>query len=166
MLAKLPGLSADAVLVDLEDGVAPAEKERARGELRKAAADWPSGTGPPWMLRVNPPSTPWHAAARIHRCEAIDSVFFHFRDLEGLGEHARIARELGYDGKSCIHPMQIDPIHEIFSSTEDELAWARAVREAWVAQDGATRGVVVSNGEMIEALHVELAERILARAPR
>jgi citrate lyase subunit beta/citryl-CoA lyase len=61
--------------------------------------------------------------------------------------------------------MQIDPIHEIFSSTEVELAWARAVREAWVAQDGATRGVVVSDGEMIEALHLELADRILARAP-
>ena len=105
-------------------------------------------------------------AARVHGCQAIDSVYFHFRDERGLREHAEAARELGFDGKSCIHPDQVGPIHEIFTSSDDEVDWALAVRRAWIDQRGSARGVVVLDGEMIEALHVEVAERILARARR
>jgi citrate lyase subunit beta/citryl-CoA lyase len=71
---------------------------------------------------------------------------------------------MGFDGKSCIHPSQVAPIHDVFRSTAEEVAWARAVRLAWQEQDGAGRAVIVHDGEMIEALHLDLAERILARA--
>jgi citrate lyase beta subunit len=102
-------------------------------------------------------------AARMHGCEAIDSVYFHYQDPEGLVKHARVARDLGYDGKSCIHPDQIALIHEVFSTTEEERAWAEKVLAAWDDQEGEKSGVITLEGEMIEALHLEVARRILSR---
>ncbi len=261
MLAKLPTLGADAVVLDLEDGVAPADKESARDHLRHAAAEGWLAAAPAWSLRVNAGASPWHAAdldlvdelrpprvllpkaespervhadaercslagsriglmietargagrardlagahpridllvlgsadlrlslgarpdperrwelhalgelllaARMHGCGAVDSVYFHYRDQEGLVRHARVAKDLGFDGKSCIHPDQVPVIHEVFSSTVEEITWAHGVLRAWVEQDGAHNGVVVHDGEMIESLHLEVAERILERAP-
>ena len=258
MLAKLAALTADAVVLDLEDGVAPADKASAREAVRAAG---PREGWPPWMVRVNAPATPWHEAdlalaetlgaprvvlpkaeepeslvavarrceawgagvglmvetargvgrlrelagahpaidlliygsadlrlsmaarpgtdraweqhalgeillaARMHGCVAIDSVYFRFRDDEGLRREAALARELGFDGKSCIHPDQIPTIHSVFSSTPEELAWASQVRRVWFEQEGDRTGVVVMDGEMIEALHLRLADRIAARAP-
>jgi citrate lyase subunit beta/citryl-CoA lyase len=98
-------------------------------------------------------------------CAALDSVYFRYRDAAGLERHARVARELGYDGKSCIHPDQVPVLHAVFASTADEIAWARRVLDAWRDGDGEGRGVVAMAGaEMIESLHVRLAERILSRA--
>jgi citrate lyase subunit beta/citryl-CoA lyase len=102
-------------------------------------------------------------AARLHGCIAIDSVYFHFRDDIGLAEHARVARDLGFDGKSCIHPGQVKVIHEAFSPTRQEVGWAEAVLSEWEAKDGAAHGTIVVNGEMIEALHLTVARRILDR---
>ncbi|HEX6851024.1 MAG TPA: CoA ester lyase [Candidatus Polarisedimenticolaceae bacterium] len=103
-------------------------------------------------------------AARASDVLAIDSVYFRFRDDEGLRRHASIARGMGYDGKSCIHPSQIPVIHEVFAPTMDELGWARRVVDAWRTLDGERRGVLVVDGEMIEALHVTVAARILERS--
>lgn len=104
-------------------------------------------------------------AARMSGCAAIDAVTFEFRNPTRLECDARIARELGFDGKSCIHPDQIETIHRIFSSTPEELDWAGRVLETWRAQDGDRGGVVVMGQEMIEALHLDIAHRILARRP-
>lgn len=103
-------------------------------------------------------------AARAAGTFAIDSVYFRFRDDAGLRHHATIARGLGYDGKSCIHPGQIPAIHEVFAPTAEELGWARRVVDAWRTLDGERRGVLVVDGEMIEALHVTVAGRILERS--
>lgn len=102
-------------------------------------------------------------AARRHGRAAIDSIYVHYRDEDGLREHAAIARDLGYDGKSCIHPGQIATIHDVYRSTKAEVAWARRVLSAWVDGNGKTNGVVAVDGEMIESLHVTVAERILER---
>jgi citrate lyase beta subunit len=102
------------------------------------------------------------AARRFGRC-AIDSVYFRYRDDDGLRAHAAIARNLGYDGKSCIHPSQVATIHEVYASTPEEKDWAKRVLAAWAAGNGAAAGVVAVDGEMIEALHVAVAERILGR---
>jgi len=102
-------------------------------------------------------------AARRHGHLAIDSVFFHYQDEAGLRAHAAIARGLGYDGKTCIHPSQVPIIHEVYASTPDECVWAQRVLLAWAEGDGSVTGVVSMDGEMIEALHVTLAERILER---
>jgi len=122
-------------------------------------------------LRARPdPERRWEAhalaelllAARMTGAAAIDSVYFHFRDEEGLKRHALAARDLGYDGKSCIHPAQVAPIHEVFRSTPAELAWARRVLAAF--EDPAPGAIRVVDGEMLEALHLPIAQRILARA--
>jgi citrate lyase subunit beta/citryl-CoA lyase len=102
-------------------------------------------------------------AARMGGCAAIDAVTFEFRDDAKLERDARVARELGFDGKSCIHPGQIETIHRIFSSTAEEIAWAEGLLAGWREQDGDRAGVVVVDGEMIEALHLDIARRILAR---
>jgi len=104
-------------------------------------------------------------AARASGCAAVDSVYFRFRDDAGLDRHARVARDLGYDGKTCIHPSQVGVVHRVFSSTPDEVAWAEAVLASWERQEGERRGVIVVEGEMIEALHLEVARRLLARRP-
>ena len=102
-------------------------------------------------------------AARAHGRAAIDSVYFKFRDDAGLRQHAAVAREMGFDGKSCIHPAQLAPIHEIFAASDEERAWARGVIEAWERERGDERGVIVLDGEMVEALHVVEARRLLRR---
>jgi len=102
-------------------------------------------------------------AARRYGHLAIDSVYFRYQDDAGLRTHAAVARGLGYDGKSCIHPSQVPAIHEVYASTPDELAWAERVLAAWAEGRGIATGVVAMDGEMIEALHVTLAERILER---
>ncbi len=104
-------------------------------------------------------------AARMADCAAIDAVTFEFRNPERLEADALVARELGFDGKSCIHPAQIGPIHRVFSSAPEELEWAERVVDAWRTGDGDRAGVVVMGREMIEALHVDVARRILARPP-
>lgn len=104
-------------------------------------------------------------ASRCAGHAAIDSVYFHYKDHAGLRAHAAVARDLGYDGKSCIHPAQVGVIHDVYASTHDELTWARRVLAAWAQGSGPTKGIVAMDGEMIEALHVTVAERILARAP-
>jgi citrate lyase subunit beta/citryl-CoA lyase len=102
-------------------------------------------------------------AARRHGRLAIDSVFFRYHDAAGLRVHAALARELGYDGKCCIHPSQVSIIHEVYASTPEECGWAERVLSAWAEGGGSAAGVVSMDGEMIEALHVTLAERILER---
>jgi len=258
-LAKIPSLAADLVLVDLEDGVAPGQKDEARDNIRAAVASGVLDGARPWMLRVNggplgpppedlmlvgfakpavvaipkaeepefvrglaarfadhgattalmietaagvanvmdllgahaavgmaivgsadlrlslrarpDPDRSWerHAlsevvlAARRHGRTAIDSVYFHYRDRRGLRRHATLARDLGYDGKCCIHPVQVPVVHEIYASSSEERDWARRVLSAWAEADGAAKGIVAMDGEMLEALHVTLAERILER---
>ena len=104
-------------------------------------------------------------AARMADCAAVDAVTFEFRNAKKLESDARIARELGFDGKGCIHPAQVETIHRVFSSTSEEVDWAEGVLEAWRAQDGNHAGVVVMGNEMIESLHLDIARRILDRGP-
>lgn len=99
----------------------------------------------------------------MHNCAAIDAVYFKYKDRDGLIREAEIARNLGFDGKSCIHPGQVEPIHQVFSSTPEELAWARKILAAWEERGGGSKGVIVVDGEMIEPLHLEVAGRIIAR---
>lgn len=103
--------------------------------------------------------------ARMAGCDAIDAVTFEFRNEERLAADARVARELGFDGKSCIHPAQLETIHRVFSSTPEEITWAERVRDVWERDNGDRTGVVVIDGEMIEALHLDIAHRLLARRP-
>jgi (3S)-malyl-CoA thioesterase len=96
-------------------------------------------------------------AARAKQLWAIDGVFNRLDDPEGLAEECRHGRNLGFDGKSLIHPGQVDIARAAFSPTEAELADARALVEA--ASGGAER----FRDAMVEEMHVEQARALLAR---
>ena len=265
MIAKIPRIAPDVAAVDLEDAVAPADKEAAR-HTAAAAIDAvgvaaPNHGGPTTVLvRVNPVGSPWFAAdvAAASRCAAsglvvpklscledlhevrlalagnawtgalivagietalgvadsrpllaggvaggLAGAYFGAEDyiadiggrrtprgeevlyarsqvclaaylaglpaidqaVVGLGddEHfladARAGRAIGYQGKICIHPRQVDLAHEVFTPTPGEVAHARAVVAAGEA------GVGVVDGQMVDSVHVKMAQSVLARAP-
>ena len=255
MVAKIGRFGPDVAAVDLEDAVAPADKERAR-DTAAAAIDALDPDGPATILvRVNPVGSPWFAAdvAAAARCAAaglvvpklssqhdlyevrqalvengwadalivagietalgvadarpvlasgVAGAYFGAEDyiadiggrrspggqevlyarsqvclaayLAGLpaidqavvalgdDEHfladARAGRALGYQGKICIHPRQVELAHQVFTPTRDEVAHARAVLAAGDA------GVGVVDGQMVDSVHVKMAQSVLARA--
>jgi (3S)-malyl-CoA thioesterase len=99
-------------------------------------------------------------AARASQIWAIDGVFNALDDAEGLAAECRHGRALGFDGKSLIHPNQIDAAARTFGPSEDELADARALIEA------ATGGAERFGDRMIEAMHVEQARALIERNHR
>jgi len=105
-------------------------------------------------------------AARISGIDAIDSPFFDIKDQDGLIYHTKIAANIGYDGKSVIHPSQIKPVNEIFTPTKEEVEFAKKVIEAFKEADDKGIGVTVVDGQLVERLHVETAKRTLMIAER
>lgn len=99
-------------------------------------------------------------AARRSGIAILDGVFNNVKDAEGFAAECRQGREFGFDGKTLIHPGQVDPCNAAFSPAEAEVAEAFGIVEAWRARAGS--GVVTYNGKMIERLHVDIAERVLA----
>ena len=99
-------------------------------------------------------------AARAAGVPVIDGVFNKLTDLEGFEAECRDGRALGFDGKSLIHPDQIAPCHRVFAPSTAEVERARKLVAAF---DG---GAERFEDEMIERMHVEAAQRLLARARR
>ena len=97
-------------------------------------------------------------AARAAGVAAFDGVFNDLEDLDGFTAECAEGRCLGFDGKSLIHPKQIEPCNRAFSPTDEELARARRLIDAYGG--GAER----FEGQMIERMHVEAAERLVRRA--
>jgi citrate lyase subunit beta/citryl-CoA lyase len=97
-------------------------------------------------------------AARAAGVAVFDGVFNGLDDPEGFAREATAGRRLGFDGKSLIHPNQIEPCHRAFAPTEAEIERARALVDAY--KGGAER----FGDEMIERMHVEAAQRVLDRA--
>jgi len=261
-LEKARALPADAVILDLEDAVAPAAKDAARAQALAAlaAGDWRAER----ILRVNGAGTPWHGAdvaaaarsgadavclpkaespegvravaealaregapeslalwvmietprgvlaarelaaatprlaclvagttdlvkelravhtpgraevltslsllllaARANGLAALDGVFLDLANGAGFEAACRQGRELGFDGKTLIHPSQLEPANRIFAPTADELEAARRVVAAHAEAVANGRGVAVVDGRLVEALHVAEAERLLKLA--
>jgi citrate lyase beta subunit len=97
-------------------------------------------------------------AARAAGIAAFDGVFNSLDDSEGFLREAEEGRRLGFDGKSLIHPKQIEPCHRAFAPSAAEVERAKALVEAF--HGGAER----LGNEMIERMHVEAARRLLERA--
>ena len=74
------------------------------------------------------------------------------------------ARGYGFDGKTLIHPRQIEPTNRAFSPDADEIAWARAAVEGFAAPENAGKGAIRVGGQMVERLHLDQARAILAMA--
>jgi citrate lyase beta subunit len=102
-------------------------------------------------------------AARARGLRALDGPVADYRDEEGLRESCLIARSLGFDGKWCIHPAQIEAVNEVFSPTEREIEWAKKVVEAYEEASAAGTGAISVDGQMIDAASVKMAHNTLDR---
>jgi len=101
-------------------------------------------------------------AARAHDIDCLDGVYNDFKDETGFERECQQGVELGMDGKTLIHPAQVEACNRIFSPTEAEQVWARAVIDAFALTENAGKGVTTVNGKMVERLHLAMAERIAA----
>ncbi|GIX17561.1 MAG: citrate lyase subunit beta [Rhodothalassiaceae bacterium] len=101
-------------------------------------------------------------AARAAGRAILDGVFLDLADEEGLAAECRQGRELGFDGKTLIHPKQIAAANAAFAPSAAEVEEARAVIAAYEEALAAGRGVAVLNGRLVENLHVDMARRTLA----
>ena len=100
-------------------------------------------------------------AARAAGVASLDSPFVAFRDPEALRRDVQVARQLGYTGKFAIHPSQIEVINETFSPSEDEIAYARQVVEAWNRAEAEGRGSADLDGRMIDVPVIKRAQNLL-----
>jgi citrate lyase subunit beta/citryl-CoA lyase len=103
-------------------------------------------------------------AVRAAGVLAVDTVYTNLADLDGLLAEARRMRQLGYSGKLLIHPAQIEPVHRAFAPSQEEVAYARRVLEAFEAAEGRGEGVIALDGQMIDAPVVARAREVLAVA--
>lgn len=254
-MEKARGLAADAIIFDLEDAVAPDQKEAAREALAEALAqDYGQRAR---ILRINALSTPWGEAdaracatlpadavlipkvdspadldrvaalvpdmplwammetplgmlnaaaiaahprlegmvmgtndlakelgsrfrpdrlpmmaglglcllaAKAHGVVIVDGVFNAFKDEDGLRAECEQGRDMGFDGKTLIHPAQLEIANAAFAPTEAEIDLARRQIEAFEEATAQGRGVAVVDGRIVENLHVDTARRTLDRA--
>lgn len=103
-------------------------------------------------------------AARAHGKAVLDGVHLALDDAEGFAAACRQGRDLGFDGKTLIHPSQIAPANAAFAPSEDEVARARRIIAAYAEGTAAGKGAIRVDGRLVEALHVAEAQRILALA--
>jgi citrate lyase subunit beta/citryl-CoA lyase len=103
-------------------------------------------------------------AARAHRLAILDGVYNEIADAEGLARQCAQAAAFGFDGKSLIHPTQVEPANAAFTPTPEAVAWARTVVGAFEQPEAAGKGVLKVDGRMVERLHFAEAKRLLAVA--
>lgn len=103
-------------------------------------------------------------AARAYGLAILDGVHLDLNDEEGFAESCRQGQELGFDGKTLIHPKTIDAANRIFAPSEAELAWAEKIIAAFAEARAQGAGVAVVDGKLVEQLHVDMAERTTALA--
>jgi citrate lyase subunit beta / citryl-CoA lyase len=124
-------------------------------------------------LRAEHTETRHNLAYALQRCvlvaralgiELLDGVHLDFRNEAAFRAACRQAREMGFDGKSLIHPSQIDAANELFGFTATDVEHARQVLEVWQQATAAGKGVAVLDGKLVENLHAAEAERVLAVA--
>ena len=103
-------------------------------------------------------------AARAHGVAILDGVHLDLADDEGFVYSCRQGVELGFDGKTLIHPKTIAAANEAFAPSDDEIAWSRKIIDAHAEAAAAGKGIVLVDGRLIENLHVEAARRQVALA--
>ena len=101
-------------------------------------------------------------AARAEGLTAIDGVYNDIADSVGFEAECRQGLEFGFDGKTLIHPSQVDMCNTVFAPTDEEVSRARAVIEAFALPENAGKGVIKVDGRMTELLHLEEAKRVVA----
>jgi citrate lyase subunit beta/citryl-CoA lyase len=114
------------------------------------------------------PLLPWLAtciaAARAYGLAILDGPYNDFKDAEGLARECAQGRDMGFDGKTIIHPAQIEPCNAAFGPSREEIEDARRIVGAFDEPDNADKGVVQIDGRMVERMHADMARRTLALA--
>ena len=110
----------------------------------------------PWLLQMV-------LAARAGGLDVLDGVGNDFRDLDAFARECAEGAAMGFDGKTLIHPAQIEPALTAFSPSAEAVAEAEAIRSAFARSENAGKGVISIDGRMVERLHLAQAERLLAR---
>jgi citrate lyase subunit beta/citryl-CoA lyase len=117
------------------------------------------GRGPmlPWLMSCV-------AAARAFGLDILDGVYNDLRNEDGFARECREGRDMGFDGKTLIHPNQIGQCNAAFSPSADEIAQANRIIAAFALPENREKGVVALDGRMVERLHLDMARRTLAIA--
>lgn len=111
----------------------------------------------PWLMQMV-------LAARAGSIDMLDGVSNDFRDPDAFARECTEAAAMGFDGKTLIHPAQVDAANHAFAPAPEALAEARAVSDAFALPENAGKGVIALNGRMVERLHLAQAEKLLAKA--
>jgi len=104
------------------------------------------------------------AAAKGHGLAILDGVFNGIDDKEGFERQCEQGLSFGFDGKTLIHPAQVEPCNRIFTPSDSEVAFARAVIAAFALPENAAKGAIRIDGKMAERLHLAQAEKLVAIA--
>jgi citrate lyase subunit beta / citryl-CoA lyase len=114
------------------------------------------------------PMLPWLAtcvaAARVHGIDILDGVYNEIGNAAGFAEECRQGVDLGFDGKTLIHPNQIEPCNRAFSPSAEEVTQARKIIAAFDLPENKGKGVVSIDARMVERLHADMARRVVAIA--
>ncbi|MBZ9773051.1 HpcH/HpaI aldolase/citrate lyase family protein [Mesorhizobium sp. CO1-1-8] len=111
----------------------------------------------PWLMQMV-------LAARAGGIDMLDGVSNDFRDLDAFTHECTEAAAMGFDGKSLIHPAQVEAANRAFAPATEAVAEARSVKEAFALAENAGKSVIALNGRMVERLHLAQAEKLLAKA--
>src|ERR1700704_3293094 len=103
-------------------------------------------------------------ASRAYGLEILDGPYNDFSNIDGFGQECTQSRDLGFDGKTLIHPGQIEACNAIFTPPDEEVAQARKIIAAFELPENASRGAIQFEGWMVERLHAEMAKRTIAIA--
>jgi citrate lyase subunit beta/citryl-CoA lyase len=111
----------------------------------------------PWLMHCV-------AAARAFGLDILDGVYNDLGNAEGFARECSEARDMGFDGKTLIHPNQIGPCNAAFSPSAEEVAQAKKIIAAFDLPENRDKGVVQLDGRMVERLHADMARRTVAIA--
>jgi len=103
-------------------------------------------------------------ATRAYGLEILDGPYSDFSNVDGFNQECTQARDLGFDGKTLIHPGQIEACNVIFTPPADDVARARKIIAAFELPENAARGAISLDGQMVERLHADMAHRTIALA--
>ena len=103
-------------------------------------------------------------AARAYGLEILDGPYSDFSNVDGFNQECTQARDLGFDGKTLIHPGQIEACNVIFTPPAEEVERARKIIAAFELPENAARGAISLDGQMVERLHADMARRTIALA--
>ena len=103
-------------------------------------------------------------AGRAYGLNLLDGVYNDIKDEDGFKAMCEQGRDLGFDGKTLIHPSQVGPCNDVFSPDPEEVAFSRLVIDAFKLPENAGKGVLKVEGRMVELLHAEIAEGVVAIA--